>query len=89
MTVAATSGVSGPVGIIASGDQVGIIGAYRDRSLLTTGAIRDGTFRESERVNLWAPDGAPLPMAQVHCRDSVAHFLAGRKWYTFGLQNYS
>lgn len=85
--VTATSGVSGPAGIIASGDQVGIIGTYRDPSLLVTGEIRDDTFRESGRVNLWAPDGAPLPMAQVHCRGSAAHFLAGRKWYSFDLEN--
>jgi hypothetical protein len=58
-TVTATSGVSGPAGIIASGDQVAIIGTCRDPSLLITGAIRDGAFRESGRVNLWAPDGAP------------------------------
>jgi hypothetical protein len=86
VTVAATSGVSGPAGIIASGDQVGIIGTYRDPSLLITGTIRDGTFRESARVNLWAPDGTPLPMARVHCRDSVAHFFAGGKWYSFDLK---
>lgn len=87
VTVAATSGVSGPAGIIANGDQVGIIGTYRDPSLLITGAIRDGAFRESARVHLWAPDGAPMPTARVHCRGSVAHFLAGRTWYSFDLEN--
>jgi hypothetical protein len=86
VTVTATVGVSGPAGIIADGPQVGIIGTYRDLSLLITGAIQDGTFRESERVSLWAPDGTPLPMARVHCRDTVAHFFAGRKWYSFDLQ---
>lgn len=87
VSVAATSGVSGPAGIIANGDQVGIIGTYRDPSLLITGTVRDGTFRESERVNLQAPDGTPLPMARVHCRDSVAHFIAGARWYSFDLKN--
>ena len=82
-----TSGVSGPAGIIASGDQVGIIGTYRDPSLLITGAIQDGAFHESERAHLRAPDGTPLPMAQVHCRGSVAHFFAEGKWYSFNLEN--
>jgi hypothetical protein len=82
---AATSGVSGPAGIIASGDQIGLIGDYGDPSLLITGAIEDGVFRESERANLWAPDGAPLPKARVHCRGSVAHFFPGGKWYSFDL----
>ena len=82
-----TGGVSGPVGIIASGDQVGLIGTYGDPSLLITGAIQDGAFHESERANLRAPDGAPLPMAQVHCRGSLAHFFAGRKWYSFDLES--
>jgi hypothetical protein len=82
-----TSGVSGPAGIIASGDRVGLIGTYRDPSLLITGAIQDGTFHESERANLWAPDGAPLPMARVHCRGPVAHFFAGEKWYSFDLES--
>lgn len=83
--VTATSGVSGPTGIVASGDQVGLIGTYRDPSLLITGAIQGGAFRESGRANLRAPDGAPLPAAQVHCRGSVAHFFAGGKWYSFDL----
>lgn len=85
-TVVTTSGVSGAAGIIASGDQIAIIGTYRDPSLLITGAIQDGVFRESGRANLWEPDGAPLPMCQVHCRGSVAHFFAGRKWYSFDLE---
>jgi hypothetical protein len=85
--VIATSGVSGPVGIIASGDQVGLIGTYRDPSLLITGAIQDGTFHESARGHLWDPDGGPLPMAQVHCRGSVAHFFAGGNWYSFDLKS--
>jgi hypothetical protein len=55
--------------------------------LLITGAIQDGAFHESERTNLWAPDGAPLPMAQVHCRGSVAHFFAEQKWYSFDLES--
>ena len=56
-------------------------------SLLITGAIQGGAFHESQRANLWAPDGAPLPMAKVHCRGSVAHFFAGGKWYSFDLES--
>lgn len=85
--VTPTNGVSGPAGIIASGDKVGLIGTYRDPSLLITGVIQDGAFHESQRVHLWAPDGAPLPMAQVHCRGPVAHFFAGGKWYSFDLES--
>ena len=85
--VTATSGVPGPAGIIASGGRAGLIGGYRDPSLLITGAIRDGAFHESGRASLWTPDGAPLPMAQVHCRGSVAHFFAGAKWYSFDLES--
>jgi hypothetical protein len=86
-TVAQTSGVSGPVGIVASGDRVGIIGTYRDPSLLITGAIQGGTFHETERTKLRAPDGAPLPTAEVHCRGSVAHFFAAAKWYSLDLDS--
>jgi hypothetical protein len=68
-----------------SAGQPALVGTYRDPSLLITGTIEDGTFHESERANLWAPGGAPLPMAQVHCRGSVAHFFAGGKWYSFDL----
>ena len=82
-----TNGVSGPAGIIASGDQVGIIGTYRDPSLLITGAIQEGAFHESGRDHLWNPDGGPLPMARVHCRGSIAHFFAGAKWYSFDLES--
>lgn len=82
-----TSGVSGPAGIIARGDQVGLIGTYKDPSLLITGAIQDGTFHESGRTSLRAPDGAPLPRARVHCRGPVAHFFAGEKWYSFELES--
>lgn len=85
--VVPTSGVSGPAGIIAQGDRVGIVGTYRDPSLLIMGAIQDGAFHELERASLRAPDGAPLPMAQVHCRGSVAHFFAGGKWYSFDLDS--
>jgi len=87
VTVVPTSGVSGPAGIIARGDQVGVVGTYRDPSLLIVGAIRDGAFRESERAHLWAPDGVPLPKARVHCQGSAAHFFAGGKWYSFDLDS--
>ncbi|MCL2585927.1 MAG: hypothetical protein FWE35_26130 [Streptosporangiales bacterium] len=86
-TSAATNGISGPVGIIASGDWVGLIGSYDDPSLLITGTIRDGKFRESERVNLRAPDGTPLPVVRPCCRGSVAHFFGAGKWYSFDLQD--
>ena len=85
-SVTTTSGVSGPAGIIASGGKVGLIGTYRDPSLLITGAIQNGAFHESERASLRAPDGGPLPMSRVQCRGPVAHFFAGGKWYSFDLE---
>lgn len=86
-TAVATNGVSGPSGIIASGDRVGLIGAYRDPSLLITGTIRDGSYRESERVRLRAPDGTPLPVVRPCCRGPVAHFFGEGKWYSFNLDD--
>jgi hypothetical protein len=83
--VAPTSGVTGPTGIIAAGEQVGLIGTYRDPSLLIIGAVRDATFRETTRTNLWAPDGAPLPMTKIHCRGAKAHFFPDGMWYSFEL----
>lgn len=88
VTVTPTSGVSGPVGIIASGNRLGIVGTYKDPSLLITGIIEDGTFRESGRTHLWAPDGAPLPQARVHCQGPTVHFFAGATWYSFNLESH-
>lgn len=80
-----TRDVSGPRGIVATRDRIGLVGTYRDPSLLIVGSLVDGVFTETSRTNLWAPDGAPLPMAQVHCRGSVTHFFSNRDWYTFDL----
>lgn len=86
-SAAATNGISGPSGIIASGDRVGLIGQYRDPAVLITGTVQDGLFRESDRVSLRAPDGSPLPKAPPCCRGSVAHFFADGKWYSFDLES--
>ena len=68
VTVTPANSISGPAGIIASGERAAIVGTYQDPSLLITGTVQDGAFRESDRIHLQAPDGAPLPMARVHCR---------------------
>lgn len=81
---AATNNAGGPAGIIASGNQVGLIGSS---SLLITGTVQDGTYRESDRVSLRAPDGGPLPKSRPRCRGSAAHFFAEGKWYSFDLEN--
>ncbi|MET9275934.1 hypothetical protein [Kribbella sp. NPDC003557] len=83
-----TEDVTGPSGIIAAHDRVGLIGTYRDPSRLIVGSLTDGVFTETSRTNLWAPDGAALPMAQVHCRGSVTHFFSNRDWYTFDLNEF-
>jgi hypothetical protein len=77
--------VGGPRGIVATHDRIGLVGSYQDPSHLVVGSLADGVLTEMSRTNLWAPDGAPLPMAQVHCRGSVAHFFSDRSWYTFDL----
>jgi len=68
VTVTPANSISGPAGIIASGERAAIVGTYQDPSLLITGTVQDGAFRESDRIHLQAQDGAPLPMARVHCR---------------------
>jgi hypothetical protein len=80
-----TKDVGGPHGIIATKDRVGLIGTYQDPSLLIIGFLDNGVFVETTRTNLWAPNGAPLPMARVHCRGALAHFFSGRDWFTFDL----
>ena len=77
--------MTGPSGIIAAHDRVGLIGTYRDPSRLIVGSLTDGVFTETSRTNLRAPDGTALPMVQVHCRGSVTHFFSNRDWYTFDL----
>jgi hypothetical protein len=63
-----TQGVSGPAGIIATHDRVGLVGTYRDPSLLVVGSLTKGVFTETpshESLGTWrrpAADGhGPLP----------------------------
>ena len=83
--VVQTRGVSGPTGIVANGDQIALIGSYKDPTLFTRAVIRDGVFHETGRAHLRGPDGSALPSAQVHCRGSVVHFIAGRDWFSYDL----
>jgi hypothetical protein len=83
-----TQDVTGPSGIIVTRDRVGLVGLYQDPSQLIVGSLVDGAFTEPRRTNLWAPDGAPLPLARVHCRGSVVHFFANRDWYSFDLDGF-
>ena len=76
-----TQDVSGPSGILASGDEVALIGTYGDSSLIVRGRIEDGSCQETERGHLALPDGTD----RIHCRGSVAHFIADRSWSTFDL----
>ena len=82
-----TEDVTGARGIIATADRVALIGTYKDPSLLIVGRLVDGTFEEESRLNLWAPDGAPLPEALIRCRGPEVHFFAGRTWYSFDLRD--
>lgn len=80
-----TVNVSGPRGIVASGDRVGIVGTYRDPSVLIIGDLVGGQFVEQRRTNLWAPDGSPLPMSRVQSRGSEVHFFEGSRWFSFSI----
>lgn len=82
-----TRGVRGPHGIVVAPGRVGLIGAYGDPTLLVTGELANWRFNETGRHHLTAPDGRPLPPAQLHCRGSVAHFFVDADWYTFDLTN--
>jgi hypothetical protein len=74
-------------GILADGDRAALIGTVADPSVLVTGLLDGNRYIETDRRNLWTPDGRPLPQSQVHCRGSVAHFFAGADWFTFDLQS--
>ena len=82
-----TEDVTGVRGIIATADRLAMIGTYEDPSLLVVGRLVDGRFEEEARLNLWAPDGAPLPEAQIHCRGPEVHVFAGSTWYSFDLRD--
>lgn len=81
-----TEGLSGPRGIVADGDRVAVVGSSKDPSVLVVGDVAGGTFVEERRTHLWAPDGAPLPAARVHCRGPEAHFFVGASWLSFDLR---
>ncbi len=85
--VLGTGDISGPRGIIANGDRVALVGSYQDPSTLVVGSVADGAFVEEMRTNLWAPDGAALSAARIHCRGPEAHFFVGSDWYSFDLRD--
>jgi hypothetical protein len=82
-----TDGVSGVVGIVASGNRIGLIGGHDDPSLLVVGSLVDGTFVESGRDVLRAPDGSSLPAWKLHCRGPVAHFFVDSQWFSLDLDD--
>ena len=82
-----TRDVSGPSGILAAGDQVALLGTYRDPSLIVLGTVDGGAFHETRRTHLWAADGSALPMSRIACRGPVAHFFTGSTWSTFDLRD--
>jgi len=85
VAVTPTEGISGPRGILRSGDRIALIGAYRDPGLLVLGEISNGKFVETARQHLTRPSGDPLPPGTVHCRGSVAHVFADNEWLSFDL----
>lgn len=82
-----TKDVGGGNGIVALGDWIGLVGSYRDPSLLVLGALERQVFVESERARLRGPDGAELAPGQVHCRGPVAHFFVGADWFSLSLED--
>ncbi len=87
LTVYPTENISGARGIVASGDRVGIVGTYRDPSLLVVGDLVGGRFVEQRRTNLWAPDGSPLPKSRPQSRGSEVHFFEGARWFSFSIED--
>lgn len=87
--VFATQDVSGFRAVIATADRVALVGTYRDPSLLVVGHLADDGFIEESRTNLWAPDGAPLPAARIHCRGPEVHFFSDSTWHSFDLRDFA
>ena len=83
--VFATTGVSGPSGILGLGDEVALLGAYGDPTLLVRGTSAGGAFREVGRGHLRAPDGKELRFDRLVCRGSVAHVFSGVEWCAYDL----
>ena len=85
VTVTPTKNITGPKGIVRSGDRVALIGGYHDPGLLVVGVLAEGRFSETARMQLVTPSGDPAPSAPLHCRGSVAHLFAGTEWFSFDL----
>lgn len=84
VSVHPTTKVSGPRGLVAAGDTIGLIGSYADAASLRTGSLRDGLSR-LDKSRLGLPDGAQAASRALICRGSIAHLFVGAEWFTFDL----
>ena len=80
-----TIDISGPRGILVSGERVALIGSYADPSQLVVGHMSGDQFVEDLRTHLRSPDGSTLAASTLHCSGSVAHFFRDNVWSTFDL----
>lgn len=79
-----TRNVDGPLGLVVSGNRVGLIGSYDDPLRWVTGRIEGDRFVETGRGRL-AIDVAPGRWSAVSCRGPRAHLFDGPRWYTVEL----
>lgn len=80
-----TSNISGPRGILVSGERVALIGSYADPSQLLVGHMSGDQLVVDLRTQLRSPDGDPMAATELHCSGSVAHFFRDNVWSTFDL----
>lgn len=79
--VRVTAGVSGARGVLVDGDQVAILGSYKDSSSVLTGPVNDRT--RLKRTSLGVGRTGRKPRGRLVCRDSVAHLFEERDWFRF------
>ena len=81
--VRATSGVSGPRGLLVSGDRVALIGDDERPGSLLLGSLEDLSHLEKSEISM--PHGRDASPGTLICRGSVAHLFLGADWFIFDL----
>lgn len=88
VSVHPTDAVTGPRGIVVSGDTVGLIGSSKDHSSLLVGRLGPTTFTRARRGYLTLPDGSPVPQGLAfECRGPSANLFHGTEWCRFRLDD--
>lgn len=88
VSVHPTDAVTGPRGIVVSGETVGLIGSSKDPSSLVVGQLGPTTFTRVRRGYLTLPDGSPVPQdLAFECRGPSANLFHGAEWCRFRLDD--